>query len=438
MRRQYAPTLAGFRVGLSGAIPDRQELEEHGWSELDIRTAVAYVVEAVLQRGGEIVHGNHPTYTPLIRAMARQELGRSERGGRKQVRMYVVGPYVKDVEVAQLCAEHSDYADIELVGPWDREDLGEAECAVGRKEWLRKMRQRMSTYADVLVCIGGKGIRPDVPTPGVLAEAMLMGEREKPVLLAAAIGGFAQSARELLPKLRRDNGLSVEENERLESAGDPSDVTELIIQGLEKLRATSLAPQPATLEPRLEAPAFVVADTDWQQEFYETATRHTDSSKYFLNSNILSKLLTLETKFASMDKAPGPTGNKDSHLQMIQGVIDRMGQNSFSLKGWATTVAAGLFALAASGSQPKVSLLALPSLLVFWLLDAYYLRQEHLYRALFDQVRLEPAPGTDYSMDASGFPVRYAERFWSFSERVFYLPLLALVLLLFAVLTFLS
>src|SRR5262245_1308108 len=118
MRRQYAPTLAGLRVGLSGAMPDRQELEEHGWSELDIRTAVAYVVEAILRRGGEIVHGNHPTYTPLIQAMARQEFGRSDRGGRKQVRMYVVGPYVQDIEVAQLCAEHSDYADIELVGPW--------------------------------------------------------------------------------------------------------------------------------------------------------------------------------------------------------------------------------------------------------------------------------------------------------------------------------
>jgi hypothetical protein len=406
MRRQYAPTLAGFRVGLSGAMPDRQELEEHGWSELDIRTAVAYVVEAVLRRGGEIVHGNHPTYTPLIQAMARQEFGRSERGGRKQVRMYVVGPYVKDIEVAQLCAEHSDYADIEFVGPWDQEDLGDAERAVGRKEWLRKMRQRMSTYADVLVCIGGKGIRPDVPIPGVLAEAMLMGKREKPVLLAAAIGGFAQSARELLPKRRWDNGLSGEENKRLESAGDPSEVTELIIQGLERLRATSLAPQLAALEPR--------------------------------NFDLACRLLNLETTIASMDKAPGPTGNKDSHLQMIQGVINRMGQNSFSLKSWAVTVVAALFALAASGSQPKVALLALPSLLAFWLLDAYYLRQEHLYGALFDQVRLEPAPGTDYSMDASGFSVRYAERFWSFSERVFYLPLLALVLLLFAVLTFLS
>jgi len=209
-----------------------------------------------------------------------------------------------------------------------------------------------------------------------------------------------------LPKLGWDNGLSGNENERLQSAGDPSEVTELIIQGLERMQATSVAPQPGALEPR--------------------------------KSDLTRRLRTLETRLASVDRAPGPTGNKDSHLQMIQGVIDRMGQNSFSLKGWATTVATGLFALAASGSHPKVALLALPSLLVFWLLDAYYLRLEHLYRALFNQVRLEPTPGTDYSMDASGFSVRYAERFWSFSERVFYLPLLAFVLLLFAVLTFLS
>lgn len=380
MRRQYAPTLAGFRVSLSGAIPERHELEKHGWSELDIRTAVVYVVEAVLRRGGEIVHGNHPTYAPLIQAVARQELRRSERDGRKQVRMYVVGPYVKDVEVAQLCAEHSDYADIELVGPWDREELHKEEREDACKEWLGEMRQRMSTYADVMVCIGGKGIRRDVPIPGVLAEATLMVEREKPVLLAAAMGGFAQSARKLLPDISLDNGLSEEENERLERAVDPSEVTELIIQGLEKLRETSLS---------------------------------------------------------AKDGDSGPAGNKDSHLQMIQGVIARMGQNSFSLKSWAVTLVAGLFALAAAGSQPKVALLALPPLLTFWLLDAYYLRQESLYRMLFDEVRKRRGSGTDYSMDVSDFPVRYSERFWSFSERFFYLPLLVLVLLIFTVLRYL-
>lgn len=250
MRLQHAPTLAGLRVGLSGAIPDRKELEEHGWSELDIRTAVVYVVEAVLRRGGEIVHGNHPTYTPLIQAVARQESGREQRRGRKQVRMFVVGPYLKDVEVAQLCAEHSDYADIELVGPWDREELAEPERAASRKEWLQTMRERMSAYADVLVCIGGKGVRPDVPIPGVLAEASLMLERGRPLFFAAALGGFAQSVNERL-LAAQDNGLSQEENHRLASAGDPSDVTELIVQGLERLcRAASPSPEAADAERR--------------------------------------------------------------------------------------------------------------------------------------------------------------------------------------------
>jgi SLOG cluster2 len=420
MRRQYAQTLAGLRVSLSGAMPDREELERHGWSELDIRTAVVYFVEAVLRRGGEIVHGNHPTYTPLIQAVARQELGRAESTRRKQVKMYVVGPYVRDVEVAQLVADHSAYADVELVGPWDREELGEPERKASRDRWLEAMRERMSAGADVLVCIGGKGIRPDVPTPGVLDEARRMLEQGKPVLLAAALGGFAQAARERLPELERDNGLSPEENERLARAVDPSEVTELLVQGLERLREVS--PEPEGVDSPISTKRF----------------RTLLDRTFSMSAGEAPMTLALR-RFEDVEPepAPAPAGNKDSHLQMIQGVINRMGQNSFSLKGWAVTVTAGLFALAATGSRPKAALLALPSLLVFWLLDAYYLRQEHLFRALFDEVRRTPSPGTDYSMATGDFEVSYAERFWSFTERVFYLPLIALVLLLFAVLTFL-
>ena len=83
----------------------------------------------------------------------------------------------------------------ELVGPWDREDLTGPEVQAQRKEWLQTMRERMSAYADVLVCLGGKGVRPDVPIPGVLAEASLMLEKSKPLFFAAALGGFAQSCK---------------------------------------------------------------------------------------------------------------------------------------------------------------------------------------------------------------------------------------------------
>ena len=35
--------------------------------------------------------------------------------------------------------------------------------------------------------------------------------------------------------------------------------------------------------------------------------------------------------------------NKIKHLEIIQGVINRMAGNSFALKGWAVTLVAGTF-----------------------------------------------------------------------------------------------
>jgi hypothetical protein len=45
--------------------------------------------------------------------------------------------------------------------------------------------------------------------------------------------------------------------------------------------------------------------------------------------------------------------NKRKHLEMIQGVINRMARNLFFLKGWTTTLIAALFALAAKDANPS-------------------------------------------------------------------------------------
>ena len=50
--------------------------------------------------------------------------------------------------------------------------------------------------------------------------------------------------------------------------------------------------------------------------------------------------------------------DKLKHLEFIQGVINRMGQNSFLIKGWTVTLVAALFALAAKDSNQKFVLVA--------------------------------------------------------------------------------
>ncbi|WP_419946027.1 hypothetical protein [Candidatus Poriferisodalis sp.] len=88
-----------------------------------------------------------------------------------------------------------------------------------------------------------------------------------------------------------------------------------------------------------------------------------------------------------------------AHLQIIQGVINRLSQNSFLLKGWAVVLVSGLFALAAGNSEILFVYLAYLPAIAFWCLDAYFLRQERLYRALYDEMREVDEADVDFSMD---------------------------------------
>ena len=94
--------------------------------------------------------------------------------------------------------------------------------------------------------------------------------------------------------------------------------------------------------------------------------------------------------------------NKVSHLEMIQGVINRLSHNSFLLKGWSVILVSGLFAFAARDSNHKFIILAYFPAIVFWVLDGYFLRQEKLFRKLYDKVRKLDESQIDFSMDRSG------------------------------------
>lgn len=72
------------------------------------------------------------------------------------------------------------------------------------------------------------------------------------------------------------------------------------------------------------------------------------------------------------------------YLEILQATIERMGANSFLLKGWSITVGVAILTFVTSNKvHGPGTLLALLAALSFWGLDAYYLRQERLFRALF-------------------------------------------------------
>lgn len=70
-------------------------------------------------------------------------------------------------------------------------------------------------------------------------------------------------------------------------------------------------------------------------------------------------------------------------IKIIQDIIKRMASNSFNLKAWTITlvVATILF----NGSD-KYVFIAYISLIAFWYLDSYYLRQERLFRKVHNWI----------------------------------------------------
>ena len=111
----------------------------------------------------------------------------------------------------------------------------------------------------------------------------------------------------------------------------------------------------------------------------------------------------------------------EKHLEFIQGLINRMGQNSFLIKGWTVTLVAALFALAAKDTDHKFVIIAYFPTIVFWFLDSYYLYQERLYRKVYNHARQQKV--VDFSLSTKNFDkglVDWAKSVFSKTTLLFY------------------
>lgn len=89
--------------------------------------------------------------------------------------------------------------------------------------------------------------------------------------------------------------------------------------------------------------------------------------------------------------------NKVSYLQMIQELIGRMSTASAIFKGFAATIVAGIAALTYCEVNSWILALSFIPVVLFLMLDIYYLKLEKKYRYLYEQVRIN-AHVVDFSM----------------------------------------
>ena len=148
-------------IGLSGAVPEQKELDHNGWSGVGISIFVKRLVDRVMQAGGGIAMGSHPTFLDDIRDVA-ITYTRPDEPKRWQIwvgkRYY---PAKRDRDEYE--SKYSPYAEIRWVGKLDpKGPLTDEQMVDYRQAVLSKLRLGFIKASRALVCVGGRPTRRDV------------------------------------------------------------------------------------------------------------------------------------------------------------------------------------------------------------------------------------------------------------------------------------
>lgn len=85
-----------------------------------------------------------------------------------------------------------------------------------------------------------------------------------------------------------------------------------------------------------------------------------------------------------MNSLDADAASVQSHLSMLQGIIGRLAGNSASCKTWCVTLVSGIVVVVADKGRPELLLTAYVPVLLFFVLDSYYLALERWFRAAYE------------------------------------------------------
>jgi len=117
-----------------------------------------------------------------------------------------------------------------------------------------------------------------------------------------------------------------------------------------------------------------------------------------------------------------PGEQRAKHLEFLQSAVARLSTNSFLIKGWTMTLTGAFGAVATQIPKRSVAATALVLTVGFWLLDSYYLRQERMFRSLYERAAADQSDIPLFTLDADryGEPVGSLAVFLSSTMLLFY------------------
>jgi hypothetical protein len=208
---------------------------------------VALFSGLIFKYGGRIVHGSHPTFTPVILRQARQH---APERLRKPVTLVMSDLWARDLPDDDLQAV-SDVAEVVIT-----KKMGEGgpEDSETRNRSLSAMRRVLIDAQNVMVAVGGKMHSGDGKIPGVGEEMELARKKGLPRFLLAGLGGFAKKLAEELTPSSLDNALPREENVTLFSTDDVAASVNILFEHFAQSEELSRAAlQPVKWNPGLRA-----------------------------------------------------------------------------------------------------------------------------------------------------------------------------------------
>jgi hypothetical protein len=216
-------SLEPYEIGLSGAVPDRRD-----WSEAAMDRGILEFVSLfsglVFKYGGRIIHGSHPTFTPVIIHQARLHAGERTRKPATLV--------ISDLWSREAREQRESAADVAEVIITKKIGSGGIDDVNTRNKSLSAMREVLVNSLNIMVAIGGKKHIADGKIPGVQEELDLAAQQKVPRFIVAGMGGYAEESARNIDASSLNNDLSTDANIFLLRSKDVAACVNLLLNHL--------------------------------------------------------------------------------------------------------------------------------------------------------------------------------------------------------------